>query len=347
MALGDVIGAVPGVDDPEAFLEVWREHLAAYADYAAARVEEDDDAAQEAAAALEDLLQPMADLFEQISDEELVADELYGELETHVTMVSDAIDAMVAEDPEASDLLHEAALHMDVVAADLAAGLVAAHPEELAGDPLGVPAETRATLTSALVEHTHLAVLAARAVADAGGSADDPAVQAAVTTLDGGADGLANTLSGASGNEGRDAFLDLWRPFLTAVTDYAAATAAGDTAAADAARATLDGAPGAVAQLLQASTAGRAPADLEGLLAAHVTNLTAAIDAVVAGDPAAPVLARAAAQHAATIATGLAGAKVAADPATAGGPADAGSVGTTDLSTGEAGDTGSATSAEG
>lgn len=377
VALGDVIATVPGVDGPETFLEVWREHVAAYADYATARVDEDDDAAGEATATLEDLLQPMADLFEQISDEELVADELFGELETHVTMVTAAIDAMVAEDAEASDLLHEAALHMDAVAADIAAGLVAAHPEDLAGDPLGVPAETRATLTSALVEHTHQAVLAAGAVADAGGDADDPAVQAAVTTLDGGADGLANTLSGASGNEGREAFLDLWRPFLTAVTDYAAAAATGDTAAAGAARSTLDAAPAAVAQLLQGSTGGSAPADLEALLATHVANLTAAIDAVVAGDPAAPKQARAAAQHAAGIATGLAGAMVAADPAAGGGAADAGatagedaeglnadpdtaapdqsaesssdggSVGTTDSSTGEAGDTGSATSAEG
>lgn len=328
VALGDVIGALPGVEDPDAFLELWREHVAAYVAYTTARVDEEDDAAEEAMATLEELLQPMADFFEVISGEELVADELFGELETHVTMVTAAIDAMVAGDAEASDLLQEAAVHMDVVAADLSAGLVAAHPDELAGDPLSVPAETRATLTSALVEHTYLSVLTAGAAAAADGAADDPAVQAAVTTLEGGADSLANTLSGASGNEGREAFLDLWRPFLTAISDYAAATAAGDTAAAGTARSTIDAAPAALAVLLQGSLGANAPADLAALLGTHVTNLTAAIDAIVAGDPAGATLSRAAAMHTSTIATGLARAMVAAEPGAAdGGSSDDGATG--------------------
>ena len=74
VALGDVIATVPSVDDPTAFLELWRDHLAAYVDYTVARVDEDDDAAAEAAAALEELLQPMADLFEERTEEELSAD---------------------------------------------------------------------------------------------------------------------------------------------------------------------------------------------------------------------------------------------------------------------------------
>jgi hypothetical protein len=313
-ALGDLIGGLPGVDDPDAFREPWQEHVAAYVDYAAARAGEDDDAAAEATAALEDLLQPMADFFEEISDEEILADELFGELETHVTMVSDAIDAMVAGDTEAPDLLNEAALHMDAVAADLAAGVVAAHPEEFPGDPLSVPAETRASLVSGLVEQTYLTLLAAGEAADAGGASDDPAVQAATTTLDGSADDLATAVSGVGGNDGRDAFLDLWRPFLTAATDYAAATAAGDTAAADAARSTLTGTTAPLAQVLRESAGGNAPADLEAQLSTHVTNLTGAIDALVADDPAAYTQARTAAQHAASVGTALAGAIVAAQP---------------------------------
>ena len=55
-------------------------------------------------------------------------------------MVTEAIDAMVAEDPEAPGLLDEAAGHMDAVAAALATGIVAAFPDELTGDPLSVPA---------------------------------------------------------------------------------------------------------------------------------------------------------------------------------------------------------------
>ena len=314
VALGEVIGRLPGVDDPDAFLELWREHAAAYVDHAAGRAEEDDAAVEDAASTLEELLQPMADFFEEISDEELGADELFGELETHVAMVTEAIDAHVAGDAEAPDLWREAALHMDTVAADLAAGIVAAHPDELPGDPLSVPAETRATLVSGFVEHTYLTLFAAGEAADAGGDAQDPAVQAAVTTLDGSADGLAGAVSGTGGNESRAAFLDLWRPFLTAVTDHAAALAAGDTAAADAARAALEGTSAPLAELLDQSTAGNAPGDLASTLDTHVADLVGAIEAIVAADPAAYGQARAAAEHAATLATGLAASLVAAEP---------------------------------
>ena len=337
VALGEVLGGLPGVDDADAFLDPWREHLAAYVDYAAARAEGDegdDDAAAEATKALEGVLQPMADFFEEISDEELVADELYGELETHVTMVTDAIDAHVAAagaeategegEGEGGDLLHEAALHMDVVAADLADGIVAAHSEEIPGDPLSVPAETRAGLVSGLVEHSYLVVLTAGEAIDAGGATDDPLVQAAVTTLDGSADDLAGAMSGAAGNKGREAFLDVWRPFLEATTDYAAARASGDTAAAGAARATMEGTPAALAGVLQQATEGAAPPDVTALLDTHVSNLLATIDAMVAGDPAAYSQVRGAAQHAAAIATSIAAAMPTAEPAGGSGGADEG-----------------------
>lgn len=307
-ALGERIAGIPSVEDPETFLEPWRAHVDAYLDLAAARADEDDDAAAEATAALEEAPQPLADLFEEISDGELVADELFGELETHVTMVTDAIDAHAGGDTEAVDLWRDAALQMDTLAAELAEGLVAAHPDELAGDPLSVPAETRATLTSALVEHTYLTLLAAGEAADAGGATDDPSVQAAITTLDSSADDLANAASGAQGMDGRDAFLDAWRPFLTAATDFAAATAAGDAAAAEEARSAMDAAPAQLATVFQEATAGNTAADLTDVLTTHVTNLTAAIEAMVADDPAAATQARTAAQHATTVATGLAAA---------------------------------------
>lgn len=314
MALGAVIGATPGAEDVEAFVEGWREHIAAYVDYAAARTEGDDEAATEATATLEALLEPMADFFEAISEEEISADEIVGELETHVTMVSDAIDAAVAQDEAAPDLLDEAAHHMDTLATELATGIVAAFPEDLPGDPLSVPAETRAGLVSGFVEHTYLTLLAAGKTVAAGGAADDPAVQAASTTLEGSADGLANGVSGAGGNEGREAFLDLWRPFLTAAADYAAASASGDAAGAEAARTTMLDAPAGLAPVLEQSTAGNAPDDLPALLDTHVTNLLGAIDAMVAGDPAATAQARAAAQHASTIATGVARGLAAVSP---------------------------------
>ena len=165
------------------------------------------------------------------------------------------------------------------------------------------------------MQHTYLTLLAAEAVVDAAGATDDPAAQSASTTLDDSAESLANGLSGAAGNDGREAFLDLWRPFLTAATDYAAAAAGGDTAGADAARTTMLEAPAALAEVFGQATAGNAPADVAALLDTHVENLLATIDAMVAGDPMAYTQARAAAQHATTIASGLASGLVAANPA--------------------------------
>jgi hypothetical protein len=322
-ALGERIADVPSVDDPDAFLEPWRAHIDAYLDLAAARADEDDDAAAEATTALEEVPEPLAAFFEEISDEELDADELFGELETHVTMVTEAIDAHAAGDTEAVDLWRDAALHMDALAADLAEGIVAAHPDELPGDPVSVPAETRATLTSALVEHTYLTLFAAAEAADADGAADDPVVQAAVTTLDSSADDLANAASGVQGMDGRDAFLDAWRPFLTAATDLAAATAAGDEAAAQEARSTMEAAPAQLAAVLQEATAGNTAAELTDALSTHVANLTAAIEATVAGDPTAATQARATAQHATTVAADLAAAFDAASTSEGEGDGDA------------------------
>ncbi|HSP04838.1 MAG TPA: hypothetical protein VLR27_15115, partial [Acidimicrobiales bacterium] len=120
------------------------------------------------------------------------------------------------------------------------------------------------------------------------------------------ADDLANAANGVQGMDGRDAFLDAWRPFLAAATDFAAATASGDAAAAEEARSTMDAAPVQLATVFQEATAGNTAADLTDVLTTHVANLTAAIEAIVADDPAAATQARTAAQHASTVAAGLA-----------------------------------------
>jgi hypothetical protein len=57
------------------------------------------------------------------------------------------------------------------------------------------------------------------------------------------------------------------------------------------------------------------PPEVTGLLTTHVSNLLAAIDAMVAGDPAAYAQVRGAAQHAAAIGTTVARAMPTAQPA--------------------------------
>jgi len=312
-ALGDVIANVPGVDDPAAFVQLWRDHIGDFVDYAVGRAEGDDQAVDAALADLEAYQEEAAELLDSLTDGELLADEVFGELETHVTMITDTVDALVEEDAEALTLLRDAADHMDGVAAAIAAGVTAAQSEEIPGEVASVPAETRANLTSGLQEQTYLLVVAAEQLVEAR-SGDDPAVQAAVTLVEGSGEDLANALGGAAGADARESFLDVWRPHLDAVLAYAeAAATGGDTGAA---RVQLDAAGAAVATTLGGLVGGL---DLSAAIDQHVQTVTAAIDALAAGDPAAWSLGRAAAQVmpglAATLAPAMAAASAAEDAA--------------------------------
>lgn len=313
VALGQVIASIPGVDDPDEFVQLWRDHIGYFADYAVGRAEEDDDAVEQALADLEAYQEETADLLEALTDGELLADEVFGELETHVTMITDTVDALVEEDVEAFTMLRDAAAHMDAVAAAIADGVVAAHSEAITGSTASVPAETRASLTSALQEQAYLVVVAAEQLVEAG-SGDDPAVQAAVTLAEGSGEDLANALGSATGTNARQSFLDVWRPHLDTVLAYAeAAATSGDTAAV---RGQLDATSAAVATTLGEIVGG---VDLRAGIAQHVQTVTTAIDALAAGDPAAWSLGRAAAQVmpglASTLAPAIAAASAAEDAA--------------------------------
>jgi hypothetical protein len=307
VAISEVIGEIPGVDDTEEFLELWREHIDLFADYATGTAEGDDAAVAEALAGLEEYQESAADLLEAVTDEELLADDAFAELETHVTMVTDAIDAMVEDDPEALTLLRDAARHMDEVAGALATAVVAANPDEIEGDPESSPARTRAQLTSGMVEHTYLTLFAAQHAADAG-STTDPSVQAAVTLVEGNAETLANAVGGASGTEARGSFLELWRGHVSSLLDRAAAQIdGGDTAAAGEAESELALFRDATVALLdQVAGPGAGTGDIGSDVDTYLSTINAAIDAVVAGEPTAYDDARAAAAHATDMAARLA-----------------------------------------
>lgn len=330
VALGDVIGGVPGVDDPSEFVQLWRDHIGYFVDYTVGRAEEDDEAVDAALADLEAYQEEASEMLDALTDGELLADEVFGELETHVTMITDTVDALVDEDAEALTLLRDAADHMDTLAFAIADGVVSAHSEQIAGSVGSVPAETRATLTSALQEQTYLLVVAAEQLVEAG-SADDPAAQAAATLVEGSGEDLANAIGSATGTDARQSFLDVWRPHLDAVLAYAqAAATGGDTGAA---RGALDAASAQVATTLSGLIGG---ADVTTGIDQHVQTLTAAVDALAAGDPAAWSLGRAAAQVmpglAASLAPAIAAVSAAEDAASGqgteggetGGGADAG-----------------------
>lgn len=315
-ALGDAIASVSSPEDGEAFLEAWREHVGFFVDYTLGRVEEDRDAVNQALADLEGYQETTADFLEELTDGEMLADETFGALEMHVTTLTEAIDAMVADDPEAFALLREAADHMDVLATDLATGIGASQSEELSGDVASVPAETRATLTSALQAHAYLAGIAIEQAVEAGGAVEDPAVQAAVTTLDDNSVDIANAVGSVAGNDERAEFLDLWRQHIDSFVAYAVGLAGGDQAAAEAARTDLDAYRLAAGDFFERITDGAIPAgDVVADLDLHVATMLGTIDAIAAGDPTTFAQLREAGQHMRTTAAALATAIVQAGEA--------------------------------
>jgi len=318
-AITEVLAAVPSVDDPDAFEQAWGDHVDLLAQYVQAVAAEDGEAADEAMGGFEDFQQTVADLFEEVTDGEVIADEFFGELEMHVTNVTTLYDSMASEDGEAPTLLAAATDQMDAMAATVASAIVASHEDELPGDPASVPSETRAELTAALVEHTYLVGSVVEQLAEADGDRADPAVQAAFSAVDGSAVSLANAVAATGGNERRQVFLDLWREHTEAVVEYASASARGDQAAADQAVTTLGAFVPAAGAFFEEMTAGATTAAaLQGDLDMHLATLTAAVDAFVTGDPGAYAQLRVAAQHmptlAATLATAIVTASDAEDP---------------------------------
>lgn len=305
VALGDAVATVPGVESPDDFVELWRDHIGYFVDYTVGRAEDDQEAMDQALSDLAGYQEDAAAFFEEITEGELLADDVFAELETHVTMVTGLVDALAGageEDADPFELLRDAADHMDGVALSLADGVVSAHEDAIAGDPNSVPAETRAELTAGLQEQVYLAVVAAEQLAESG-STDDDAYTAAVSLLQGAPDDLANTVGAATGTAEREAFLDAWRPHLEALTSYAEARITGDDATAETARAELDAAGDQVAAVLSELAGG---ADVSALIDRHVETVAAAIDALAAGESTAFVRARQAAQVMPELAAALA-----------------------------------------
>ena len=110
-ALGDVVseGFDPNVG--EDFLRLWRGHVTNYVDYANARAANDAGAAEAATSALDTFRTDTGDLFEKASDEAISADQVADGLNTSVQDTLAAIDATVANSPDAVTLLRTAASH--------------------------------------------------------------------------------------------------------------------------------------------------------------------------------------------------------------------------------------------
>lgn len=227
---------------------------------------------------------------------------------------TDAVEPVSTGDPFAD--ARTAAAHMPETALTLATGLAAA--TGTAGEVDSDAATLRAGLTALLQEHVYLTGIGVATAYTAG--ADSEEFAAAKAALDGNTDDLAEAVGSLAGEEQGTAFHQLWDEHIGYFVDYAVAVKSGDQAAADAAQASLAGYTTDAGAFFEQISAGNLPADaVAEALTMHVSTLTAAIDALAAGEPTASDTLKAAADHvgmdAATIATGLAaGAGLSGDP---------------------------------
>jgi hypothetical protein len=313
VALSEAIGSVAGDENAEAFLGLWREHIGFFVDYTLGKATGDQAAVDQALTDLEGYQQAAGDFFEEITAGELPAEALVDSLDVHIETLTAAIDALVAGDAQAFDLLQAAADHMPMAAMAIAGAVVAAVPDMFDGEVDSAPAETRAVLTDLLQEHVYLAGIAIEQAVEAGGDMEAPAVQAAVATLDANSVELADVVGSVAGDENREAFLGLWREHIGFFVDYTLGQATGDQAAVDQALTDLEGYQQAAGDFFEEITAGELPAEaLVESLDEHVATLTTAIDSLVAGEPSVFDDLRAAGQHMPMAAAALAGAIVAA-----------------------------------
>ncbi|MGD9998443.1 MAG: copper amine oxidase [Ilumatobacteraceae bacterium] len=156
----------------------------------------------------------------------------------------------------------------------------------------------RADLTSLLQEHVYLAGITVETAVDAAGNMDDPTVQAAAAALDENTVALSEAVGSVAGDEQGAAFLQLWRDHIGFFVDYTLGKASGDQAKVDQALQDLAGYEQTAGAFFEDVTGGAIKsADLVMGLDGHVATLTAAIDAVVAGQPDAFAQLREAAQH--------------------------------------------------
>jgi uncharacterized cupredoxin-like copper-binding protein len=222
------------------------------------------------------------------------------------------IDAQAAEDwPAAYAGVRSAFAHMQMIGDALAGALVAKFPDRLAGDPNGAAVDFRVALNQLLQEHMYLVSFAS--VAQLAGYADEMA--AAIVSLNTNGTDIGGAIGSLFGQSAADQFNVSWSAHNGLFVDYASGVLGGDQQAQDKA---MEALTTDVVPRLSSFLAGATglPEDvLTQLVADHILNTKAVIDAQAGGDAVAAAAADlSAAQHMQMIGDPLAAGIVAALP---------------------------------
>jgi hypothetical protein len=187
-------------------------------------------------------------------------------------------------DADPFELTREAASHMPMTADALATGFDTAL--KLPGNAGSDAAGLRAQLTYLLTEHVYLAGIAVDTAYVTG--ADSPEFKLATKTLDANSVALSDAVGSVAGDEKAATFLQSWRSHIDDFVSYAVAAKEGDQAGKREALRNLAAYGRTSGAFFADITGGALPASaVRASLAEHVETLTAAIDALAAGDPSA------------------------------------------------------------
>jgi hypothetical protein len=265
-----------------AFLESWRAHDEDFYDYAKGAKADDDAAKHTAANNLLDYAKTAGQFFSDLTGSTLSASGVSADFVTHISALTQAIDAMAAGTPDALGKLKTAADHMADSAQVLASGI--ARSADVSGDSTSPPAKLRADLTGLLTAHVYLAGLAVFTAYTNAGGTDSTAFSSAADTVDVNSQDLATVIGGAVGKDKQDHFLQVWRTHIDDFVAYAKADAGDDTKGKNTALNNLDAYRNAAGKFFaDASDGGVNADDVSAALKDHVATLAGAIDSLKTG----------------------------------------------------------------
>ncbi|MBT2582801.1 copper amine oxidase [Planococcus sp. ISL-109] len=276
------VASVYGEEGAAQFDEIWQSHIGYFVDYVVATGAGDEDGRAKAVADLEEYKTEQAQFFDAATESRLPEAAVKEGLDAHVDQLITAFDAYAEGDFETAYASERESIHhMSMFAETLSIAITDQFPDQFDNtNPDTAAVDLRAGLNMIFTEHAGLAAMAMQDGVDGAESFD----QAAGALL-ANADDLSAAVGSVYGDEAGEQFSEIWGSHIGYFVDYVTATASGDEAGQEQAKADLDGYIVEQATLLDAATEGRVPADaLEEGLTAHVDQLLTAFDSYVAGD---------------------------------------------------------------
>src|SRR3954453_9554615 len=294
VALSQAIGGIYGDPAGAQFLKIWRQHIGFFVDYTKGRATKNAALVRKANKDL-DGYRSQFGAFMAKANPNLTQAAVANDLKGHIATLEAAIDAVVAKDANAFNLLEAAAAHMPGTADVLAGAISKQYPKKFSGSSTSDAAALRAAMTAGLQEHTCLAGIA---VAEGVGHGLDSAqFKASAGTLDKNTVALSKMIGSVYGPAAEKAFLKGWRQHIGFFVDYTKGKATKNAAMVKKANADLDGYREQFGAFLAKANPNLTKEAVANDLKGHVATLEAAIDAVVAKKANAFDLLQAAAAH--------------------------------------------------